>query len=100
MTQYDNNMRGALFKNDRKEKDTHPDYKGQCEINGVEHWVSAWLKDKKDGGKFLSLSFQVKEQQLAVSNSNGGHAQHNAGQVDDFNDDVPFAPINDKLIGF
>jgi len=23
---------------------------------------------------------------------------HNAGQVNDFNDDIPFAPINDKLI--
>lgn len=90
MTQYDNNMRGALFKNDRKEKDTHPDYKGQCEINGVEHWVSAWLKDKKDGGKFLSLSFQVKEQQTAVSNS--GYAQQPAQQnvQDDFEDDIPF----------
>lgn len=37
-------------------------------------------------------------QSPAVSNSNGGYAQHNAGQVDDFDQDIPFAPINDKLI--
>lgn len=61
MTDYDNNMRGVLFKNDRKEKDTQPDYKGSCEINGEEMWMSAWLKDGKNG-KFMSFSFTPKEQ--------------------------------------
>lgn len=59
--QYDNNMRGVLFKNDRKESDRHPDYKGSCEINGVEHWISAWIKDGRQG-KFMSLSFKVQEE--------------------------------------
>jgi hypothetical protein len=58
--QFDNNMRGVLFKNDRKEKDTHPDYKGSCEINGVEMWVSSWIK-QGNKGKFMSLSFEPKE---------------------------------------
>ncbi len=59
--QYDNNMRGVLFPNDRKEKDTHPDFKGSCEINGVEYWLSAW---KETGNKpRLSISIQAKEQQ-------------------------------------
>ena len=61
MTDYDNNMRGVLFKNDRKEKDTHPDYKGSCEINGEEMWMSAWLKQGKNG-TFMSFSFTPKEQ--------------------------------------
>lgn len=54
---------GSLFKNDRKEKETHPDYKGQALIGGVEMWVSAWIKEGKNG-KFMSLSFTEK-----VSNS-------------------------------
>ena len=61
MTDYDNNMRGVLFKNDRKEKETHPDYKGSCEINGEEMWMSAWLKQGKNG-TFMSFSFTPKEQ--------------------------------------
>ena len=61
MTDYDNNMRGVLFKNDRKEKDTHPDYKGSCEINGEEMWMSALLKNGKNG-TFMSFSFTPKEQ--------------------------------------
>lgn len=61
MNEYSNNMRGVLFKNDRKEKETHPDYKGSCEINGEEMWMSAWLKNGKNG-TFMSFSFTPKEQ--------------------------------------
>jgi hypothetical protein len=61
MSDYDNNLRGVLFKNERKEKDTHPDYKGSAEIGGVEYWLSAWIKAGKNG-KFMSLSFSAKEE--------------------------------------
>lgn len=53
---------GTLNKNDRKEKDTHADYRGQCEIDGVGYWIDAWLKPSKDGGKFMSLSFKAKQE--------------------------------------
>ena len=58
--QFDNNLRGVLFKNDRKESENHPDYKGSCEINGAEFWLSAWIKTGEKG-KFMSLSFSAKE---------------------------------------
>lgn len=61
MANYDNNNSGALFINDRKEKDTHPDFKGDVTINGVQYWVSAWKKTSQNGKRFMSLSFQPKE---------------------------------------
>lgn len=61
--EFDNNLRGVLFKNDRKETDSHPDYKGQCEIEGVEFWLSAWIKESPQKGKYMSLSFQAKDAQ-------------------------------------
>jgi hypothetical protein len=62
MTQYDNTNRGALFKNDRKQQDNHPDYTGSINVGGVEYWLSAWLKDGQKG-KFFSMSVKPKDDQ-------------------------------------
>ena len=60
--QYDNSNRGAIFKNDDKQQDNHPDYKGSLNVGGVDLWVSGWLKtSEKTGKKFLSLSVKPKE---------------------------------------
>lgn len=62
--EYDNTDRGVLFKNDRKEQDNHPDYKGSINVGGVEFWLSAWIK-QGEKGKFMSLSVKPKEQRQA-----------------------------------
>ena len=59
--QYDNSNRGAIFKNEDKQQDNHPDYKGSLNVNGVDLWVSGWLKTSvKTGKKFMSLSVKPK----------------------------------------
>ena len=59
---YDNNNKGAIFQNEKKESDTHPDYKGNAEINGVEYWISGWINEAKTTGKkYMSLSFTKKD---------------------------------------
>ena len=51
----------SLFKNDKKESDKHPDYRGDGkDADGNAIWVSAWLKEGKSG-KFFSLSVKPKE---------------------------------------
>jgi len=60
---YDNAMKGVLFRNKKKEADSHPDYKGSCEIDGKERWISAWINEKQDGsGKYMKLVFQNKDE--------------------------------------
>jgi len=52
---------GVLFKNDKKESEKHPDYKGNITVNGQDFWLSAWIKEGK-GGKFMGLALSPKEQ--------------------------------------
>ena len=56
---------GSLFKNDRREKDSHPHAKGSATIDGVEYWVSAWTKEGQKG-RWQSLSFQRKDEKTAA----------------------------------
>ena len=56
---YDNS--GSLSRNERKEQPNHADYRGKATIDGVEYWISAWIKTGENG-KWLSLSFKPKEE--------------------------------------
>lgn len=73
---------GALFKNDRKEKETHPDYRGELMIEGTLYEVAAWLKEGKKG-KFMSLSAKPKSTETAPPTKRG----QPAGMDDD---SIPF----------
>lgn len=53
--------RGSLFDNDRKEKETQPDFTGSINVNGTIYWISAWKEMTGSGKRKLSLS--VKEQE-------------------------------------
>lgn len=57
---FDDTNRGALFKNDRKIKDTDRDYSGSLNVGGHDYWISGWLKDGRNG-KFMSLSVKRKD---------------------------------------
>ena len=54
-------MSGSLFRNDKKEKDSHPNLTGTVMIGGVEYWASGWTKERANGEKWISLSFKPKE---------------------------------------
>lgn len=68
---------GILFKNDRKEKPTHPDRQGTAMVGGVMYKVSGWVKEGKKG-PFMTLSFQEQ----------GAKARDDSAPPNDM-DDVP-----------
>lgn len=58
---------GTLFKNDKEGGNPNwPDYKGSIIVNGVDYWLSAWIKEGKKG-KFMSLSVKVRDGKPAQS---------------------------------
>ena len=58
---YDPDMKGVLFKNDKQGNDKRPDYRGSCVINNVNMNISAWIRtSKKSGDKYMSLKFESK----------------------------------------
>ena len=59
--QYSDEMRFALFKNDKKGNERAPEYKGSMVINGQKYWLSAWLREAKSGQKFMSGAIQLAE---------------------------------------
>ena len=102
MSQYDNEKRGVLFKNEQKKADKHPDYSGDATIEGVEYFMDAWLKASESGRRYMSFSFKAKDKQPAPAparepsqfNMLGGvtgnvHARP-AQPLADMDDDVPF----------
>jgi len=71
---YDNNNSGVLFNNrDAKEKNERaPDYKGSINVGGVDYWLSAWIKQGRDGTKlsgqkYMSLSVKPKDEQAGYA---------------------------------
>ncbi len=81
---------GSLFKNERREKDTHPNATGSALINGVEYWVSAWTKKDKNGNNWQSLAFKVKGLNSATGEVKPEAQKAKPGRFDDMEDDIPF----------
>ena len=88
MTDYDDTNSGALFKNDKKETDKHPDYRGTLNVNGAQFWVSSWIKTSKAGQKYMSLSVTAKEGASAPARAAIKPAQSAADEF--FDEDIPF----------
>ena len=85
---YDNDDTGMLARNERKEKPSHPDFRGTIRVAGVDYWLSAWIKEGKAGGKmegkkFFSLSVEPKQPR-----ADQPRTRAESPAVDD--DDIPF----------
>jgi hypothetical protein len=75
------NDSGSLFRNERRESDSHPEYRGDGIVNGEAVWINAWVKEsKKTGKKFFSLSFRPKQERI----------DHSRPLSEDLNDEIGF----------
>jgi len=77
---YDNTNKGALFRNDDKDRD----YSGSINVEGTEYWLSGYVRTSKSGRKFLSLSVKPKQEKPKQDSPSKKSC------ADDFNDPIPF----------
>ena len=91
MTVYDNNNRGVLFNNaDKKRNENDPSYSGSINANGVDYWLSGWIKESKDGKKFFSLSVKPKQPAPRQSSEPTRKPMRNVVDVLDDGEPLPF----------
>ena len=81
---YDNDNRGAVWPNKKREKSTHPHWTGSATIDGTEYWVNAWKKadDASEKAPSISFTFRPKEAER--------EAPPPRQTEPDFDDDIPF----------
>lgn len=86
--QYDDTNRGSIWKNERKTKDTHPDFTGTLNVEGREYFFDAWKRKEGAGPKAPALTFRIKPKDEAA----GGHPDRfRKGRDDDgLDDSIPF----------
>ena len=60
-TEYDNNMKGVLFKSKLKRKETDSDMYGTITIDNIEYKISAWNKNSDKVGDYLKISVYKAE---------------------------------------
>ena len=80
MEQRDNS--GVLFANDKREKESHPNYKGNIRVDGKDYWISGWIKEGKNG-KFMGLAVSPKEEQAQPQSKP-------KAKIEDMDSDIPF----------
>lgn len=89
MSEYDNTNSGAIFANDKGDNDKRPDRKGSLNVEGIEYWISGWIRTDKSGKPYMSLKVERKDKQ---SNSSQSPAQSKPALtvVDDDDSEIPF----------
>jgi len=94
--EYDNEMRGALFLNDKEGNDKRPDWRGSIQIDGKRYWVSMWNSTSTRGVEYKSLKIAVDD---GTKKDPGASPQENKpvtakpatqGKFDDLEDEIPF----------
>ncbi len=60
---------GVLFKNNKKEKDSQPDYTGTVTVGGEQKRLAAWLKISGKGTKYTLTRYRERSRETTGADS-------------------------------
>lgn len=89
---YDNTNTGMMMRNENREHDKQPEFKGSLNVNGQDFWVSAWVNTGKEGSKiegkkYFSIKLTAKD---APRDSKPAASKARVGFERDLDDEIPF----------
>jgi hypothetical protein len=89
---YDNTNRGSIWKNKKKERDTHPDFTGSINVEGVEYWVNAWRRKEDANPSAPAMTFTVRPKETKADHQNERPAvrKSSADMGREMDDEIPF----------
>ncbi len=83
MSEYDNNMRGGLWKHEQRH-DQDMVLKGDCEIDGKKYWVNVF-RNKSDHERSPAFDLKLKATDAPVEKP-----QQKSDTSETFEEDIPF----------
>ena len=89
---YDNTNSGMMMRNENRENERQPEFKGSLDVDGVQYWISAWVNTGKEGSKiegkkYFSIKLTAKDDHKE-SKPQGNKAR--VGFERDLDDEIPF----------
>lgn len=57
---FDESNRGAIWKNEKKETDKHPDFTGSINVDGHDYWLNGWRRPPDASAKAPAMKFTVR----------------------------------------
>jgi hypothetical protein len=89
MSDFDRTNTGILSRNERKADERHADFTGSVNVEGVDYFLDAYVRERKDGsGKFFSLKLKRKDKQPQANGAAGGAKK--PAFAEDIGDEIPF----------
>ena len=100
MSEYPNS--GAVWRNDKKENENQPHFRGSAEVDGKDYWVSVWMNPSEGGRPPLKFKFEEKQpiggtippgeemEALAKLAEPVAEPKREYKPGEDFSDDIPF----------
>ena len=81
---------GALFKEEEKKSEKHPDYKGNCMVNGEVLYIAAWINESQNGKRYMSLSFTPQTEQAKYNKADANATPKPEFAKAQSSNDLPF----------
>ena len=78
----------VLFKNEYKQSEKHPDYKGRGEWKGSQFDLAAWIKTDRKGQKFMSLKLSKPYEKADAPQDRRQTPVQEKGQYQDASDNL------------